>query len=75
MATKIIVKDGSIVTGTGIRPATLQEERLYAENVLLHKALAEVSACGSGFLRGDCDVDCVSRTMVEIVRDFRGDMK
>lgn len=33
-------------------------------------ALNEVYTCGSGYLAGRCDADCVMRTMTDIVEEF-----
>lgn len=33
-------------------------------------ALQELITCGSGYLAGRCDADCVARTMTEMVREF-----
>lgn len=35
-------------------------------------ALAELMACGSGYLAGRCDAACVARTMTQMVREFGG---
>jgi hypothetical protein len=39
----------------------------------LHAALAEIYTCGSGYLAGRCEADCVARTMAQIMREF-GDL-
>lgn len=36
----------------------------------LHNVLAELMACGSGFLAGRCDAACVARTMTQMVHEF-----
>ncbi|MDN5797060.1 MAG: hypothetical protein L0H79_15060 [Intrasporangium sp.] len=36
----------------------------------LEAALAEIYACGSGYLADRCDSDCVARTMSEIMGEF-----
>ncbi len=36
----------------------------------LHEALAELQACGSGYLAGRCDAACVGRTMTWMVETF-----
>ena len=36
----------------------------------LQAALAEIYACGSGYLADRCDSDCVARTMAQIVGEF-----
>lgn len=36
----------------------------------LDAAVAEVHTCGSGYLAGRCDADCVARTMTQVVADF-----
>ena len=36
----------------------------------LQGALAELMACGSGYLAGRCDAACVARTMTQMVREF-----
>ena len=41
-----------------------------AEAQALQGALAELMACGSGYLAGRCDAACVARTMTEMVREF-----
>ncbi|TAN07703.1 MAG: hypothetical protein EPN38_05800 [Rhodanobacteraceae bacterium] len=41
-----------------------------AEAQGLQNVLAELMACGSGFLAGRCDAACVGRTMTEMVREF-----
>ncbi len=45
------------------RPADAQARELYP-------ALEELITCGSGYLAGRCDADCVARTMTEMVREF-----
>ncbi len=41
-----------------------------AEAQALHEALAELMACGSGYLAGRCDAACVARTMTQMVHEF-----
>lgn len=41
-----------------------------AEAQALHGTLAELMACGSGYLAGRCDAACVARTMTQMVREF-----
>ena len=41
-----------------------------AEAQALQDALAELMACGSGYLAGRCDAACVARTMTQMVREF-----
>lgn len=41
-----------------------------AEAETLHSTLAELMACGSGYLAGRCDAACVARTMTQMVREF-----
>lgn len=41
-----------------------------AENQMLERAVAELQACGSGYLAGRCDGACVARTMMQMVREF-----
>ena len=41
-----------------------------AEAQALQGALAELMACGSGYLANRCDAACVARTMTEMVREF-----
>lgn len=36
----------------------------------LQHALAELMACGSGYLAGRCDAACVARTMTQMVHEF-----
>jgi hypothetical protein len=36
----------------------------------LQDVLAELMACGSGYLAGRCDAACVGRTMTQMVREF-----
>lgn len=36
----------------------------------LQNVLAELMACGSGYLAGRCDAACVARTMTQMVREF-----
>lgn len=36
----------------------------------LQEALAELMACGSGYLAGRCDAACVARTMTQMVREY-----
>ena len=36
----------------------------------LHAVLAELMACGSGYLAGRCDGACVARTMTHIVAEY-----
>ncbi|HKZ09341.1 MAG TPA: hypothetical protein VJL61_01385 [Rhodanobacteraceae bacterium] len=36
----------------------------------LQNALAELVACGSGYLAGRCDAACVARTMTQMMREF-----
>ncbi|HEU4857499.1 MAG TPA: hypothetical protein VFS86_09390 [Rhodanobacteraceae bacterium] len=36
----------------------------------LQNVLAELMACGSGFLAGRCDAACVARTMTQMVDEF-----
>lgn len=36
----------------------------------LQEALAELMACGSGYLAGRCDAACVARTMTQMVDEF-----
>lgn len=36
----------------------------------LQGTLAELMACGSGYLASRCDAACVARTMTEMVREF-----
>ena len=36
----------------------------------LQNVLAELMACGSGFLAGRCDAACVARTMTQMVHEF-----
>lgn len=47
-----------------------QTEPAGREGRLLQSALGELYTCGSGFLAGRCDADCVARTMTQIVREF-----
>lgn len=44
-----------------------------AEARALHGTLAELMACGSGYLAGRCDAACVARTMTQMVREFPAD--
>lgn len=39
----------------------------------LQNVLAELMACGSGFLAGRCDAACVARTMTQMVHEFPAD--
>lgn len=41
-----------------------------AESEVLQDTLAELMACGSGYLGGRCDAACVGRTMTQMVREF-----
>lgn len=41
-----------------------------AETQALQHVLAELMACGSGYLAGRCDAACVARTMTQMVREF-----
>jgi len=41
-----------------------------AEVEVLRHALAELMACGSGYLAGRCDAACVARTMTQMVHEF-----
>ena len=41
-----------------------------AEAQALQGTLAELKACGSGYLARRCDAACVARTMTEMVREF-----
>lgn len=41
-----------------------------AESRALQDVLAELMACGSGYLAGRCDAACVARTMTQMVREF-----
>lgn len=41
-----------------------------AEAQDLQNVLAELMACGSGFLAGRCDAACVGRTMTQMVHEF-----
>jgi hypothetical protein len=41
-----------------------------AEVQELQHALAELMACGSGYLAGRCDAACVARTMTQMVHEF-----
>jgi hypothetical protein len=41
-----------------------------AEAQALQGTLAELMACGSGYLASRCDAACVARTMTEMVREF-----
>ncbi len=41
-----------------------------AEAHALQGVLAELMACGSGYLAGRCDAACVGRTMTQMVREF-----
>ncbi|MEO6800275.1 MAG: hypothetical protein ABI178_10090 [Rhodanobacter sp.] len=41
-----------------------------AEAEALQGTLAELMACGSGYLAGRCDAACVARTMTQMVREF-----
>ncbi|MBN9607727.1 MAG: hypothetical protein BGO26_09680 [Actinobacteria bacterium 69-20] len=45
------------------RPTDAQARHLYP-------ALEELMTCGSGYLAGRCDADCVARTMTEMVHEF-----
>lgn len=36
----------------------------------LQSVLAELMACGSGYLAGRCDAACVARTMTQMVHEF-----
>ncbi|TAL74004.1 MAG: hypothetical protein EPN56_09320 [Rhodanobacter sp.] len=38
----------------------------------LYGTLAELMACGSGYLAGRCDGACVARTMTQMVHEFGG---
>jgi hypothetical protein len=44
-----------------------------AEAQALRGTLAELMACGSGYLAGRCDAACVARTMTQMVREFPAD--
>lgn len=60
VAREHIETDGPLngdATGTG------EAQELYA-------ALAELLTCGSGYLAGRCDADCVVRTMTQMVSEF-----
>jgi hypothetical protein len=41
-----------------------------ADAQALQNALAELMACGSGYLAGRCDAACVARTMTQMVHEF-----
>ena len=41
-----------------------------AEARALQDTLGELMGCGSGYLSGQCDADCVARTMTEMVHEF-----
>jgi hypothetical protein len=41
-----------------------------AEDQALQNVLAELMACGSGYLAGRCDAACVARTMTSLVHEF-----
>ncbi len=41
-----------------------------ADAQALQGTLAELMACGSGYLAGRCDAACVARTMTQMVREF-----
>ena len=41
-----------------------------AEAQALQGTLAELMACGSGYLAHRCDAACVARTMTQMVREF-----
>ncbi len=40
------------------------------EALQLQNVLAELMACGSGYLAGRCDAACVARTMTQMVHEF-----
>lgn len=44
-----------------------------AEAEDLQEVLAELMTCGSGYLAGRCDADCVARTMTQMVHEFGTD--
>ena len=41
-----------------------------AEARALQDTIGELMGCGSGYLAGQCDADCVARTMTEMVHQF-----
>lgn len=41
-----------------------------AEARALQDTLGELMGCGSGYLSGQCDADCVARTMTAMVHEF-----
>lgn len=41
-----------------------------ADAQALQNVLAELMACGSGYLAGRCDAACVARTMTQMVQEF-----
>lgn len=41
-----------------------------AESKALQGTLAELMACGSGYLAGRCDAACVARTMTQMAHEF-----
>ena len=41
-----------------------------ADAQALQGTLAELMACGSGYLAGRCDAACVARTMTQMVHEF-----
>lgn len=49
--------------GSDGRPADAASRELFP-------ALQELITCGSGYLAGRCDADCVARTMTEMVNEF-----
>lgn len=40
------------------------------EAIALQRVLSELLGCGSGYLAGQCDADCVARTMTYMVGEF-----
>ena len=52
------------------RATTSEEAPQNAETEALQDALAELMACGSGYLAGRCDGACVARTMTQMAHEF-----
>ncbi len=55
--------DGERAAGSDGQPHDAQAREL-------HNVLAELMACGSGYLAGRCDAACVGRTMTQMVEEF-----
>ncbi len=72
--TNVTIDNGHVTYADGTtRPASAEEVALYNEVLRMRSALNEVAVCGTGFLQGACDADCVARTMKQIVAEYRSE--